>query len=158
MIDRVLNRQVGELEGVIVLWQRLCAMIRSSRKDRPGDMDAVSGLRGELARRCPPLMESLEVAPEEWAESAQLLGNLGSHDFRGECTDLRWKMMEESMGRGEIVLQGMLGMLQARQRQLAGLSALACAGRRILGSWPCRLLYVVMGVVIIFLVLRIVLR
>jgi len=156
LIDPLLEEEVECINGLIRLWDGLITRVVATRGGggvREDSAKAFIVMRDEIARRYTAIMAQLEVALDEQDELLQVLGRMNSLGAVALLPDIQWKKLEEARGRVEVGLQGLLGALQNRQRALAGVRGNLILVRRVVGSWPCRLLYLAIGVVIIFLVL-----
>ncbi|MEJ2745852.1 MAG: hypothetical protein P8123_09250 [bacterium] len=114
---------------------------------------AFLSLRGDIAGRYAAAVTRLEVMHDEQDELTQLLGRMSSLGAVVPLSDAQWRKIEEAGGRVAVGLQSLVGVLRDRQRALAGVSVGLLRARRVLGSWLCKLLYLVVGIIIIFIVL-----
>jgi hypothetical protein len=156
LIDPVLEEEIRNLEEIIRMWGDLFAQAVSARGGKElseGPSKAFLTLRGDIARLYAATMARLEFVPDEQDELNQLLGRMNSLDTVVRFSDIQWKKIEEANGRMSVGIQGLIGVLQDRQRALSGVNLGLLRARRIFGSWPCKLLYLLLGITIIFIVL-----
>ncbi len=156
MIDPVLEGEIESVDGIIRMWKGIFTRMAEGRGGgsvREDEAKAFIASRDDIARRYTAIMSQLEVVLDEQDELLQVLGRLNSLGAVAALPEINWRKLEEAGGRVEVGLQGLLGALQNRQRALAMVSGNILLARRIAGSWPCKLLYLVVGVIIIFLVL-----
>jgi hypothetical protein len=155
LIDPLLEEEVECINGLIRLWNGLITSMVATRGGKGAGEDSAKdflAVRDEIARRYTALMAQLEVALDEQDELLRLLGRMNSLNAVALLPDIQWKKLEEARGRVEVGLQGLIGALQNRQRALAGLNRNLILARRVARSWPFRLLYIAVGIIIIFLV------
>ena len=156
MIDPLLEEEIECVNGIIRMWNDLFTRVVGGRGGGSASEDEAKAfivVRDDIARRYTATMAQLEVALDEQDELLQVLGRMSSLGAVAALPEIHWRKLEEARGRLEVSLQGLLGALQNRQRALAVMSGNLLMVRRIAGSWPCKLLYLVVGIVIIFLVL-----
>ena len=156
MIDPLLEEEIECINALIGLWDSLITRVVATRGEGGVKEDHAKAFivaRDEIARRYTAIMAQLEVALDEQDELLQLLGRMSSLGAVALLPDIQWKKLEEARGRVGVGLQGLLGALQNRQRAIAGVNGNLILVRRVVESWPCRLLYLAIGIVIIFLVL-----
>jgi hypothetical protein len=157
LIDPVLEEEIRELESFLGLWNDYTQLAEQLRK-REGGAERrekeFSELRGDLARRYRALMDKLEVSCGAGDEVTDILTRLGTPAAVTSLTDLQWKRLEESRRHAEVLLQGLMGILQNRQQGLRGTSKGYIVLRRVLVSWPLKLLYLAVGIIIALLVLN----
>jgi hypothetical protein len=156
LIDPLLEEEIECINGLVRMWDSLMERVGGTRAGggvREDSAKAFIVARDEIARRYTAIMAQLEVALDEQDELLQMLGRMNSLGAVALLPDIQWKKLEEARGRVEVSVQGLLGALQNRQRAMAGVNGNLILVRRVAGSWPCRLLYLAVGIVIIFLVL-----
>lgn len=156
MIDPVLEEEIRSLEEIVRIWDDLFAQAVSARAVKGMSEDSSKtflAVRGSIASGYAAAMARLEIVLDEQDELIQLLARLNSLDSVALLSDIQWKKLEESHGRVSVGLQGLIGVLQDRRRTVAGVSLGRLRARRIFGSWPCKLLYLVLGITIVFIVL-----
>lgn len=156
MIDPILEEDIQSLNEVIHKWDDLFAqvvMARAAGKVSEDSASAFLAVRGNVASRYAATLARLEVMPDDQDEMIQVLGRMISLGAVAAMPDAQWKKIEEAGGRVSVGLQSLIGVLRNRKRALSGVSLGRLRARRIFGSWPCKLLYLVVGVVIIFIVL-----
>lgn len=158
MIDRVLVEEVGQAEGLLARWVSLRTLVSETRQGRAAGGQEYESLRDALAQGYPALAERLEIAVGEGDELVQFLSRLHTLSSVAALSEMQWKKTEEAMGRIEVGLQGLLGILKARRDCVERVSGGRLVMVRIMSSWPFKLLSLVAGILIFFLVLGRVLR
>jgi hypothetical protein len=156
LIDPVLEEEIRSLNDIIRMWDDLFAQMVSARAGKGASEDSAKSflaVRDNVASRYAATMSRLEIVPDEQDELIQALGRMNSLGAVAQISDIQWKKLEEASGRVSIGLQSLVGVLQNRKQALSEVSVGRLRARRIFGSWPCKLLYLVVGIVIIFIVL-----
>lgn len=157
MIDPVLEEEIRCVGDVIGMWNDLFAHVAKARAGGGVSGDsarAFLSLRDKIAGLYAATMARLEVVPDAQDELVQLLGRMGSLEAVAAIPDAQWKKLEEAGVRVTVGLQGLAGVLQNRQRALEGVDGGRLVMRRILGSWPCKLLCLAGGIILIFIVVN----
>ena len=156
MIDPILEEEIRSLNEIIRMWDDLFAQVGSARAGGGVSEDPAKAFltaRGDIASRYAATMARLEIVPDVQDELVQALGRMTSLGAVATISDAQWKKLEETGGRVTVGLQSLVGVLQNRKLILAGVRVGLLRARRIVGSWPCKLLCLLFGIVIIFIVL-----
>jgi hypothetical protein len=136
---------------------RIMMQARSEGKAGEDAEKAFQDARAECARQGAAMFDWLEISPDGAHEILEVL-KIGSLGSVVSSPEMQWRKIEEARGRAEVGLQGLLGVLQGRYQCIARLDVAGIVARRMLFSWPMKLLYLTVGIVIIFLVLSAVVR
>jgi hypothetical protein len=157
LIDRVLDEEISDLKSFVDLWHDFFGLATEARADEERTKVAEGefiGKRDSLAQRYRALMERLEISTARQSEVINLLSRFNSVKSVASMADTQWKRIEESRASVEVLLQGLLGVLQNRRTALEAVSRSRIVLRAILLSWPLKLLYVALGVIMALLVLN----
>jgi hypothetical protein len=99
------------------------------------------------------LGDRLELSGREGDNIIDALQRFGSVAAVTNATDLQWKKSDEALAKAEVMLNGVLGVLKNRRRMLSGIDSGSLILKSVLLSWPLKLIYCVIGIVIVFIVL-----
>ncbi|MCX6355648.1 MAG: hypothetical protein NTZ78_12230 [Candidatus Aureabacteria bacterium] len=161
MIDRVLEEEISELQGILILWNKICVCVKESRKSpgiAEGQERAFLDLRNEIIGRYPTLIERLEIAASEGDAMRHFLDRFSSLAPIRTISQMQWRRIEEEIGTLDAGLQRLQGVLQSRTEAIAQSSGARLLARRVFLSWIFKLLYLVCGIVIFLIVLGRILR
>lgn len=159
MRDTVLDRQIAAAGGFIEGWSSLFSRAEAARKAGGAPPAEEAGRfteeRNALVQRYPELMTQLEIPIHADDELMQILGRSGSLDAVLQMPETQWKKLSEMQAHAEVTLRGLLGALEGRRRAIESVNRSGILVRRLLCSWPLKLLYLVAAILGAFVALKV---
>jgi hypothetical protein len=156
LIDPVLDKQRDEVRQLVGLWEEFCRLIdgaRASKQAGSAEKERFEQVRNRIAEMYPSLMARLELSIVQDDGVLQVLERVASFEGAGRLSTMHWQKVEEARGRSDVELRGILGLLEARRRQMEPVREGLLLLQRVLNCPFFKLLLAIASIVIFFLVL-----